>query len=340
MVKKIRNKPFNVLVYEALFRRLREQYRNNSIINSDYQKYYAGYRGEKSVDYKLQLMPHQKYLYLPSLRLNNNSLFFQLDTLILTKKFFCILEIKNYQDRLIYDAEQKQLVQIVGDKEYFYKDPILQAETQKMNFNNWLATRGITGIPIETLVVSANPSTNITNLQNDPMFYSKFIHAENLPFQLQQIDSNYSEEILTSKKLNNLRHTLIKANSPFQPNLLELYGVQDIHLNKGVACPNCHSHPMQYAKGKWFCKKCQYKDRFAHERLILDFFLLHQKTITNRECREILQINSPRLIYKFLKAMKLKKTGITSDTKYHAPCEMDYPQDSKLPNRKKSVLSI
>lgn len=337
---KVRNKPYNVLVYEALFRRLLERHRGNKVINTDYQRYYAGYRGEKSVDYKLKIIPHKKYLYLLGLRLNNHSLFFQLDTLILTKKFICILEIKNYKDRLIYDSDQKQLIQVVGDQEICYKDPILQAETQKMNLNYWLETRGIVGFPIETLVISANPSTIITNAQNDPSFYTTFIHAENLPFRLQQIDSTYSNEICDLKTLTKLSHSLVKADSPFKQNLVEQYDIKDTHLIYGVTCAICFSYPMKYIYGKWYCNKCQHLDPLAHERALLDHFLLNKDTMTNKECRNSLQIKSPRLANSILNNMNLKKSGNTSDRKYHAPDEKDYPQQSIFLKNRKSVLDL
>lgn len=338
MIMKQRTKPYNVLSYEALFRQLQENYRRNGVINSDYQSYYAGYRGETSVDYKLKIIPHKHYLYYFGLRLNNHSLFFQMDTLILTKKFICILEIKNYKERLIYDSDQKQLIQVVDNKEICYKDPILQAETQKMNLNYWLETRGITNIPIETLVISANPSTIISNLQNNPAFYKTFIHAEGLPFRLQEIDANYSKEILnqtTYKKLNDL---LLKGDLPLKSNLIEKYGVTDKHFIKGVICTKCFGSPMTYNYGKWHCRSCQHSDKKAHERRIYDYFLLKKDTITNRECRELLQIKSPKVMNKFLKSMSLKRTGNTSATKYHAPQKKDYPQQSSFPNSRKSVL--
>lgn len=53
MIGKQRLKSFQLLAYEALFRRLKKEYRDNQIFLQDYGKYYAGYLGEKRVDYTL-----------------------------------------------------------------------------------------------------------------------------------------------------------------------------------------------------------------------------------------------------------------------------------------------
>src|SRR5699024_3606253 len=124
---KVRSKPYVLLAHEALFRRLHNKYRYNESLQANYQNYRAGYLGEKNVDYKLALFPKKGFFPCPSLRLKNWNHFFQIDSLILTPKLLFKIQIKKPKGVLEYKGSHKQLIQLDGEKELSYKDPILQA---------------------------------------------------------------------------------------------------------------------------------------------------------------------------------------------------------------------
>lgn len=338
LIVRQRKKPYVILAYEALFRRLKEKYRNNEVINNSYQKFNAGFRGEQNVDYKISLYPHDDFSIYHDLRLKNHSYFFQLDTLILTRSFICILEIKNIKGSLSYDSEQQQLTQNVGEKTIGYKDPIQQAETQKRHLSSWLQNDSYFNIPIETLVVTSNPSTIITNIQRDPAFYHKWIHAESLHFHLDKLKSKYTKPILNRQQLKKVNSLILNGNSALRPNLLEKYNIADRHLIQGIPCPGCYHYPMIRKYKTWSCPKCLKQDPNAHKRVILDYFLLQSDTITNKECRDLLHIKSPKSSYISLNSMQLKQTGKNSARKYHAPNPESFPLNSHFPNKNKSIL--
>ncbi|WP_100010489.1 nuclease-related domain-containing protein [Lentibacillus sediminis] len=338
MFVKHRSKPFELLSLEALFRRLKEPYRRNEVLLGEYKKFLAGYRGEKKVDYKLSLYPHNNFHIFQSLRLNNFSHYFQIDTLILTNNFICILEIKNIKGTLRYDSLQKQFIQIVEGKEKGYKDPILQAEAQKRNLAFWLENRNI-HIPIETVVVSSNESTIIENLQQDPESYEKLIHSESLPLQLDKIQTKYTKRYLDKKKLMKTSSLLLSHHVDHKPSLLKKYGVTDNHLIHGVACPECGHYPMQRMYKKWLCPKCLQPDFTAHRQVVLSYFLLEKDTITNQECRRLLHIESPKTAYLLLNSMNLKQKGTTSARKYYAPRLEEFPQDLYVSIGERSIFS-
>src|SRR5699024_10853744 len=147
-----------ILCYEALFRNLKKQYRSNHTLVENYNRFNAGYRGEKEVDYQLKLFPHKNFLALHNVRLKIHNFYFQIDTLIISEKVIFILETKNLAGIIKYDAEWNQLVQYNRDKQMALQDPLLQAETQKLHLQSWLQQFHLS-VPIEFLVVSSNPST-------------------------------------------------------------------------------------------------------------------------------------------------------------------------------------
>ncbi|WP_229671692.1 nuclease-related domain-containing protein [Lentibacillus kapialis] len=313
-----------------MFRRIIKEYlRKESIIA--YKREKAGYDGERNVDYKLSTYPHKDFFVFQGIRLVNPPFHFQIDTLILTNRFFCILEVKNKQGIFKYDSRQQQLTQEINGEVNSFKDPILQAEAQKTHLTSWLERHGIFSIPIETLVVIAYPSTIIENVTKDPDVYNKIIHNESLHQRLDQLNAKYTNEMLTNPRLKKLCQTLLHEDIPLKANILQEHPLTNEHLIKGITCEKCSQHPMKRLYKKWQCPNCCAASFNAHEQIILDHFLLHGTTITNKECRELLQINSPRTARTILTNMGLQFSGKNSARKYYSPRINDFPQNSIFP---------
>ncbi len=242
-----------------------------------------------------------------------------------------ILEIKNQQGTLKYDSKLKQMIQEIDGKIISHKDPILQAEAQKTQLREWLAMHGIFNIPIVGLVVIAYPSTIIENVREDPDVYNQIIHRESLHQHLTRLSNNHPDNILTNAQLKKLCHTLKAKDIPLWTDVLAKHGVSDRHLIKGTPCQQCGYAPIQRLNKNWKCPKCSSINPKAHERTILDHFLLHQQTITNKECRNLLQIDSPRMAYNFLNSMNLRKSGNNRGRIYYSPSIQSFPQNSKVP---------
>jgi len=328
LIKQIqRHKPHVLLAYEALFRSLRPKYRNNEILVTNYQNYRAGFQGEKRVDYHLSLFPHKDFFHFPSIRLRINRNSFQLDSLILTRKLIFNIEIKNWKGILEYNSEQKQLVQYNGDKEFCYKDPLLQAEIQKRQLQLWLQQFGLK-TPVESVVVCANSNTIIRNPHHDKIFNKRFLSLENLFFRLEEIYDSYSENNLSRHETQSLFHKFIQHDEPLTTDLISLYNLKKHQFISGMACPTCDHFPLKRHFGFWQCQKCHQQSIDSHKRKILDYFLLHKPVITNKICRELLQVTSPDTAYQALKSMKLNTVGKNKKRKYLAPKLHEFPQDA------------
>ncbi len=330
LISKPRLKSYQLLAYEALYRKLKKEYKDNEVFLQDYRKYYAGYLGEKRVDYTLSNFREEKIFIIKDLRLKNHNNYFQIDTLLITPYNLVILEIKNFKGELRYDSLQKQFTQNADGKKTVYKDPIQQANTQKRNLAYWLQNFSL-NLPIDTLVISSNPATSIHNIQEDPQIYNQFIHSESIHFHLERIFKGYSENRLNYSSQNKLYKLLLSHHQPFTPNLMEYYKIPPDFLISGVPCEKCTDVVMHKRKNKWICPGCKRNSTSAHRQIILDYFLLFKNTITNMECRQLLNISSPRSAYLLIKGMNLKYTGDNRARKYFAPPIESYPQDNGIP---------
>jgi len=325
---KVRSKPHVLLAHEALFRRLHNKYRYNESLQENYQNYRAGYLGEKNVDYKLALFPKKGFFHFPGLRLKNGNHFFQIDSLILTPKLIFNIEIKNLKGVLEYNASHKQLIQLDGEKELSYKDPILQAEIQKKHLAYWLQQFGL-NIPIETIVVSANQSAIIRNTENDRTFHERFVSLENLIFKLDDIFHRYQKSLLSIRELKTLSKLLLKHDTPLRYDPVSHYNLKKHHFIEGISCEKCDHFPINRQRGYWICPACKERNLFGHERVILDYFLIHQNEITTKICQHLLQTASFSTVYHLLRKMNLKRIGEKKNRRYVAPAISDFPQDAE-----------
>lgn len=325
-LSKRRNKSHTLLSYEALFRVLIRDYRNNQAFIHDYQKYAAGYHGEKMLDYQLSLFPQNDFYHLADIRLQHADSFFQIDSFILTPKVIFIIEIKNLRGTLEYNAHQKQIIQYVEDKQTSYLDPIIQAKIQKRKLDLWLKKRGYQ-IPIEYLIVSTNTSTVIRNPWNDSEFNDRFITLHYLLFRLEERYAQYTKNILSSRDIQHLEKTILQEDVPLKVDLRRKYHLNENHFISGVPCTQCYHSPLIWKSAKWNCLKCGWKSRHAHKRLILDYFLLFEPFISNSTFRDFANIRNPRLAYRLLNSMQLEKTGGKKNRIYVAPSLEKFPQN-------------
>ena len=336
-----RKKPYSLLCYEALFRRLKNKYRQSHAVHQDYANVLSGYLGERQVDYILSATPTYFSHAYQGLRLKNHQHYFQMDTVLLSNKFILIIEIKNWKGVLTYHSNLKNITQIYNNTEKSYRNPITQVEAHKLQLEYWLQQMlGIYGVPIETLVVISDSATILKNPQEDPQFYNTVIYADNLPSKLDELWKKYPKSSLTNSQLREIHSHFLKYNDDYQPDLIRLYNLDKSHLIHGIECAKCGQYPMSRVHGKWYCIHCSFTDKLAHERVILDYFLLFKPTITNKDCREFLQIESPKVAYSLLQSMKLNKSGEHRGREYHAPKLEDYPQHSHIPWKMETTLNV
>src|SRR5690625_7284518 len=73
----------------------------------------------------------------------------------------------------------------------------------------------------------------------------------------------------------------------------------------GVQCPECGRLAMYRAFGIWQCNHCQKRSKHAHRKTLLDHFRMGNKSITNKECRNLLHLQSRSTATRILKASQL-----------------------------------
>ncbi|MGE7603288.1 nuclease-related domain-containing protein [Peribacillus sp. NPDC097675] len=321
MIIKERKIPLSILKLQALLRRLPPTHPKIPIILSELHKREAGYRGECAIDFPLSFLEPKDYFIFHDIRLQDQTRFFQIDTLMLSQKFILIIEVKNIAGSLYFDSTFNQLIRTKDGIESAFADPLLQIERQESQLKKWCIKYGMVEPPIYSLVVISNPQTIIrTNPENRNLQY-KVIHRDTLPTKIQQIENSIKQSNLSDKELKKMIKNISKHHSEADFPILQRFDLTKKDMIKGVLCEKCSMSPLLRRSRVWICSRCETESKDAHIRALRDYYLLLGPTITNRQLREFLSISSSASATRILRSMNLPSEGMNKGKVYHLPFE-------------------
>ncbi|TGA99771.1 NERD domain-containing protein [Sporolactobacillus shoreae] len=284
-------------------------------------RYLAGYKGEKSLDYFLSLIPEKEVLALHQIRLKGGAHHFEIDCIILTTRALLILEVKHIAGVLSFHSKINQLVRSIDGEEQRLPDPITQADRLHVQLQVWLTARKLGPIPIEKQVVITSPRSILDTRDSDEKFFKIACLIERVPHRISEILRRHPQKLFTLPQIKSIARKLCKAHEPLIQNVYEVYNVQPEQIHRGVQCSSCGIFGMDRKKGKWVCPECGHSSTKAHLRCLKSYVLLNGSSITNRQCRDFLRLKSDSIARKLLQKMNLPSTGKFKDRIYHLPIE-------------------
>lgn len=88
------------------------------------------------------------------------------------------------------------------------------------------------------------------------------------------------------------------------------------NIRRGVFCPKCKPFIMKWTYGTWECRKCGYKDKNAHVTALIDFAYLFGFTITNKQARWFLLLDSIYTTSRLLRKLNMETQGGKKNKRY------------------------
>ncbi|CAM4053855.1 hypothetical protein BAMA111019_02655 [Bacillus manliponensis] len=148
----------------------------------------------------------------------------------------------------------------------------------------------------------------------------KMIHSANLLNKIEELEMRYKEELLSEHDLRRLAERIYGECVPLYVDVLKKYGIGVHELIKGVQCPKCLWR-MNRIFANWKCSNCSFLSKEAHVQAMKDYALLIGKTVTNKEMKEFLTIDSSDVTKKLLIKMCFPYSGETKSRKYELSFE-------------------
>lgn len=317
MRKKELEIPLRIRKLEALLKRLLETHPKYQEIRDEYGRRMSGYRGEQSLQYYLTFLKEKNYLIFHNLRLPDTSgeHFFEIDILLVSPTFLLIIDAKNYRGELYFDGKFDQLIQTYKDTRKSYHCPVAQINRHQMQLKSLLETFKFSPIPIESLVIFTNPNA-IIDASTDFKHYQKVIKSPSFISKIELLEKRNRDKVLDRKQMQKLSRILLKLHTPHDHDILAQFDIKADELIYGVSCPKCDFLPMSRKLRSWTCPSCHYSSYNPYYNSLIEYFLLFGNTITNRQLRDFLDIQSISTAKHILTSLNLQYKGSFKDRVY------------------------
>lgn len=271
----------------------------------------AGDYGEKIVFKELEKLRLPFKCYIFHRVMLRTGKIFEVDALLLTPFGVVIFEVKNITGKLEFKDNPSQLIQTKDSGEINnYPCPVTQLSEYTYLLSKFFSDNNFT-IPILGAIVFATRKSYVeTSSSKATILYTNEVHSFLRNLQ------NHSPA-LTDSQMDLLKNLILKRDSPFTyfP-LTKHFYIDSSDVLRGVGCPNCGQIGMQKVQKKWYCSNCHLRDSKAYIHSVRTYFLLCNTYITNKDCREFLQLNSRDEAKRILSNSNLVKIGKLKSTRY------------------------
>ncbi|MCI1882322.1 MAG: NERD domain-containing protein [Sporolactobacillus sp.] len=293
--------PYHILQYDALLSRLHGNDPLKATMTDRYQRAIAGLHGEQSIRYFLDYLAQKDFSIFHNLRLSDGVHFFQIDWLCLSPRFFLILEVKNIVGPLFFNPDAHQLVRKQQGKIEVFDDPDLQALLLTEKLRDWLRNHvGITDYPADYRVVLVS-AAQLTFDTPGHRSNQNIIRRAALGSELLQIDRTYTKRYLSAHKWQQVTRCLLAKHTPLMLNLFKAYdSLATTNVINGIQCSQCRHFSMKKVFRGWSCDTCGFFSKDAHIRAFRDYLFIYGNTITNKQCRKFLRLDSQAVAHRLL----------------------------------------
>jgi glutaredoxin-related protein len=165
-----------------------------------------------------------------------------------------------------------------------FECPSVQLERNKMMLEDWFHTHHMP-IPIYQAAVFPRPQQQFENLRKD----LTLLFPLEIPVFLRRLSSIHPS--IEIAKLIDIANRISDAHRDYDPFPLTVtYGIHPSELLTGVRCDRCGRFGMQSIYNGWGCPQCGNVDANAHIQAVLDYFMLIDFRVSNKNLRRFLQL--------------------------------------------------
>ncbi|MFX3675290.1 MAG: nuclease-related domain-containing protein [Paenisporosarcina sp.] len=292
-----RLKPPILQVYTRILNRLPSSHPTRKDILSQLDMTSAGYNGECQVDHYLkQISLEEPYALLKeiNLKLTDHS-FLSMDTLIITRKNVCILEIKTIKGALTFQEKPAQLIRDLDGVLTALPCPDQQLIRHMKRLKRWFDKNNI-HLPIFGFIVLPYSKTRVVI----PPKETKIIFGRDIGNVLEELDA--VQPIISREKFDEIVELMNNSQTFYIPKpLMVRYPIKDEDVKYGLMCSHCY----QTIKGEKFCPNCRASTRNCKKEAIEDWLYLVKNTINNRECVKFLGLKNKHAASYLLRSLNL-----------------------------------
>ncbi|WP_225986058.1 nuclease-related domain-containing protein [Psychrobacillus glaciei] len=292
-----RNFPKSYIDLSRLLLRLEPSHSSKKEVEKKFHQIEAGYFGEKLVDNTLlEINFPSHYCILPDVHLKvHDHLYIQMDTLIVTKKYLLVIEVKNIVGTITFHKHSGQTIRTLDGVKTPFECPISQINRHVQSLEQMRFP-----LPIFKAIVYSSNRVILENVPMDePIFFRKNLssYIHHLNKKEDRIDTSQFHDLI--RKIQSMQHIIQRKP------LCDRWRVSPESLIKGLLCNVCGNILYKISNKTWKCTKCESNDRTPIMHNINDYFILVKDSITTTECKEFFHLSSTHEAYYMLKKCNL-----------------------------------
>ncbi|WP_058308273.1 NERD domain-containing protein [Gracilibacillus massiliensis] len=302
----IPHKSFYLQQLEATIQRL--SHHDCVQLEKSFGREIAGYTGEKNLPYYLDSLPSVSRLF--GIRLPFQHHFFQIDGLVVFPKKIFICEVKHLKGKITLNQSNQLIQETENEQIQVYDNPLIQAQYQKDKLESFLSSSGFQSPSIHPVIVFTHPGANLNFQQPD------IIPIQQLPIRMKEILLDSKATPFSTSQLKKLTSFLSKNHQERQTDILAKFKISPKTIKRGVFCSKCVQVKVTRIYGTWYCPKCGTKDKNMHVKALKDWALIFGPTITNKQARYFLDIESIDLAKRLLNQRHFPSKGTYRNRKH------------------------
>ena len=295
-------------ILNSLLRRAELDTSQRSLVEDMLWRDERGFEGEQRADkfWEELVLAEPHFLFHNYESENGRGYSYQIDTILLTKRFILVVELKNIGGVISYDERTHQFVRTMNGEQLALTDPFAQVSRHEDFIERLLWGIGV-DLPIVTAVIVTSSSSILVEM---PVHFNVFKLA-GLQLKMKAWLDCYPLQISESM-LCLVKDELLKRYKPRKWQ----HPFGDLALRQGVLC-EC-GRTMKYERGKFICL-CGLVSRSGLSQGLHDYRLLVNEWITSKQFREFFFIESKDIANKILKRSGFYCEGSTKGRRYLIP---------------------
>jgi hypothetical protein len=223
----------NLKILEELLLKLNND-EKKKLVNKEIIAMKRGLQGEKTVDFELRncISP---FCYLHDIRIEYDNLAAQIDYLIITKKYICVIEAKQLLGDVNINNNGEFIRVYINKNGYENKEGMLSPIEQNKKHINLIKrilkeVFECENVPIKSLVIMANPKAIIRKQYAPKEIQDQIIRAEKLGDYVQELDNELKKVVLKEETAFKIANYFKEKHSPIRIDYKAKFGITEEDL--------------------------------------------------------------------------------------------------------------
>ncbi|OOM78322.1 ribonuclease D [Clostridium puniceum] len=220
----------NLQVLDELLSKLKND-EKKELVNKEIKAMKRGLQGEKTVDFEFRNCV-SPFIYLHDVRIEYDERTSQIDYLVITKKYICVIETKQLLGDVNINSEG-EFVRVYKNKNgYENKEGMLSPIEQNRKHVNLIKrilkeVFECENVPVKSLVIMANPKAIIRKKYASEEIQNQIIRAENLGNYIENLDNEFKKVVFKEETAFKIAEYFKEKHTPINIDYRAKFGITE-----------------------------------------------------------------------------------------------------------------